>query len=132
MRKKLAIALISTAPLWTSGPISASEESETTMTVSKVILAKTEFTDLETIRGVIEGSFASDCLHLDNPVILTAPARIDIQPRAFRLPKMDICHDVFVPWLQTIEIQKLPPGQYLLTLGIAGQPQFVTVKPHSL
>ena len=129
MKKHLAIAALFTLGLI---PLesAASEESETTMIALHVTLAKNEFTDLETIHGVIEGSFASDCLQLEDPLIFVAPARVDIQPRAFRNPKTKICHNAFVPWLQSIEIPKLPPGQHLLTLGVAGLPQIITVVPH--
>lgn len=126
MKKHLAIAAFVAF-----GSITArgTEESETTMTASTLTLAKTQFSDLETIEGVIEGIFATDCLQLEAPVITIATTRIDIQPRAFRA--RNFCRDAVVPWRQSVKIQNIPAGDYLLTFGIAGPRQLISVKPHT-
>lgn len=129
MKKNLAIAMLLTfSGGWAPVDILASEESETTMSIATVTFEKKDFTDLETIHAVVTGSFATDCLKLEAPFIAVAAERIDIQPRASRDESIRICRDAFVPWSRAIEIQTLPLGDYLVSFGLVGQRQVITVR----
>lgn len=88
-----------------------------------------QFSAMEDVQIVLEGTLANSCYSLEKPAVQVSPAlsRIDIQPRATL--RTGACPETLVPWTQVVNLGVLPVGAYMVVVGITGQPRIIRVVP---